>query len=133
MLGKRPISEELLDDVELPEVVTREVKRRRKVVPFTEQPTTLNEKRAMDRGAITKLLKENRNLIIKWDVIMEYCLEGKESKSFLSIKSIDDFIDGFELSVNERMTGAQLQRKLRDLGLDVLPPKALNRSGIFWV
>ena len=64
MLGERPISRELLDDVELPEVVTREVKRRRKVVPFTEQPTTLNEKRAMDRGAITKLLKENRNLII---------------------------------------------------------------------
>ena len=83
MLGKRPITEELLDDAELPEVVTREVKRRRKVVPFTDKPPTLYERRAIDRSTITKLLKENRNLIIKWDDIMEFCLEGKESKSFL--------------------------------------------------
>ena len=64
----------------------------------------------MDRSFITKILKENSNLIIEWNDIMKYCLEGKESKSFLSIRSIDDFIDGFEISVNEGMTGAQLRR-----------------------
>ena len=110
MLGKRPITEELTEDTEIEEAVVRQVKRRRKVVPFTAQPPTLNVKRAICRSAITKLLKENKNLVTPWSDIMESLLEGKAQTKFQTLKSIDEFIDGFELRVNEEYTGPLLQR-----------------------
>ena len=43
MLGKRPITEELTEDTEIEEAVVRQVKRRRKVVPFTAKLPSLNK------------------------------------------------------------------------------------------
>ena len=65
----------------------------------------LNEKRALGRSAITKLLKENKNLITPWTSIMESLLEGKPPAKFKTLTSVSEFIDGFELRVNNEYTG----------------------------
>ena len=59
----------------------------------------------MGRSSITRLLKENQNLIVRWDDILGNYLSGKQSKSFLILRSISDFIDGFELRVDQSLTG----------------------------
>ena len=105
MLGKRTISEELIEETEVEEAVAREVKRRRKNLQVTEQPLTLHEKRIKGRSNITKLIKENKNLIVSWDDLLGNYLKGKQSKLFIQLRSISDFIDGFELRVNEGLTG----------------------------
>lgn len=67
----------MTEETEVEEAVAREVKRRRKLKHATEQPLTLYEKRIIGRTNITKLIKENKNLIVSWDDIMANYLEGK--------------------------------------------------------
>ena len=110
MLGKRPITVDLIEDTQVEEAVGREVKRRRKNQHPAARPPTTHEKRNIGRTTITKLLKENQNLIVPWDEIMDNYLEGKESRSLNGMKSVGDFIDGAELLVHRSLTGPQLQR-----------------------
>ena len=43
-----------------------------------------------------------------------------------------DFIDGFELVVPDDITGMQLQRGMKESGLDVMSPLAKRARGSFW-
>ena len=58
----------------------------------------------MCRSSITRLLKDNKNLVASWDDILGNYLAGKQSKSFLMLRSISDFIDGFELRGHQGLT-----------------------------
>ena len=64
---------------------------------------------------------------------MESLLEGKPPAKFKTLTSVCEFIDGFELRVNEEYTGPQLQRQLKDVGLDVKSPIAKRTPGTFWI
>ena len=48
------------------------------------------------------------------------------------MRSVEDFIDGFELAVPAEITGPQLQRILKECGLDVAHPIAKNIKGHWW-
>ena len=56
---------------------------------------TLQEKRALDRANIETLIKSHKHLLVPWQKIMARCLATKQPQSFLQLKSVDDFIDGF--------------------------------------
>ena len=90
------------DDEALEEAIIREIKRRRRETKMMEAPeVTLKERRALDQANVTKLLKENDNLLASWTDILAPCLEGRDPKPFLMLKNVDDFTDGFELRVLE--------------------------------
>ena len=58
-------------------------------------------------------------------------LRGKMAANFIKLKSVDDFIDGFELTVPNDMSGRQLQRFLKESGLDASVPAAQPKPGTF--
>ena len=57
---------------------------------------SLNERRANAKATIVKLLKDNKNLTVKWTDLLYTYFEDKEPMPFVNLKSIDDFIDGFD-------------------------------------
>ena len=64
---------------------------------------------------------------------MTRSLEGKKSSPFQKLKSEGDFIDGFEMTVPTDMSGRQLQRLLKESGLDASVPSARHKPGCFWI
>ncbi len=48
------------------------------------------------------------------------------------MSSVDDFIDGFMIVATERFTGIQVQRVLKDYGLDVRLPISRGKTGNYW-
>ena len=61
------------------------------------------------------------------------CLEDKEAAQFLKLKSVDDFIDGFELKTTPDVSAQQLQRLLKEAGLDAKYPMARQQAGSYWL
>ena len=72
-------------------------------------------------------------MLTPWTTILDTCLEGKESKSFLPLGTVGDFTDGFEVVVPEGFTMQQVQRLFKDYGLDAKPPKVRRKKGHCWV
>ena len=79
------------------------------------------------------MIKDHSNLLVPWYEIVAKCLEGKQSVPFQKIKSEGDFIDGFEMTVPTDMSGRQLQRILKESGLDASVPRAQQKVGSFWI
>ena len=77
--------------------MAREVKRRRKSSVSADTPVTIKERRALDRSNIEKIIKENKILLTPWSEILAACLREKEPQPFMLLKSVSDFIDGFQL------------------------------------
>ena len=115
------------------DAIVRQIKKRRKINMSQFDPVTLKEKRALDRTTIETHLKGLRNLLTPWNNILERCLQGKQSRSFLPLKSVGDFIDGLEVFVAEAFNVQKLQRYFKDFGLDVHPPKVRKKTGHFRV
>ena len=91
---------------ELQEAVIREIKRRRKGPPGrvpsagdNDAPVSLQERRVSDKASITEVLTQYKSLLTPWSKIMAKCLEGKEPKPFVRLRSGTDFIDGIQLVV----------------------------------
>ena len=123
-LGKRSAVITPEEAIELDEAIVREIKRRRKDPCGHDVPVSLTERRANDKAKISKIIKDHSNLLVHWNEILTKCLEDKESVSFKNLKSVGDFIDGFEFKVSTDMTGRQLQRVLKDCGVDATVPMA---------
>ena len=66
---------------------------------------TLAERRANDKDTISKIIKDNSNLLVKWDKILSESIKDKRSAKFIDMNSVDDFIDGFELNVSPDIEG----------------------------
>ena len=64
----------LTEPAEITEAVTNEIKRRRKPTKSSELPITLDERRALDKANVTRILKEYKSLVINWDDIMSSLL-----------------------------------------------------------
>ena len=64
---------------------------------------------------------------------MAALLDGKEPQPFKGLKSVDDFIDGFQLAAPPGFTARQLDRLLKDKGLEVLYPQPQRSPGRFWI
>ena len=65
----------------------------------------MSERRAYDTANINKLLKLHCNMLVPWSHIMTTCLTGKRPQLFVKLKSVSDFIDGFQLTAPDSMTG----------------------------
>ena len=87
----------------------------------------------MDYSSISELLGQYKDLLMPWPDIMAAALFGKQPASFLPLKSSNDFIDGIQLVVPAHITGGQLQRLLKEQGLDVFQPHSKNRPGSWWL
>ena len=68
-----------------------------------------------------------------WPQIMEACLKDKRNSLFKSIKSVSDFIDGFQINLASGQTARELQRLLKENGLDVKAPRAKLAPGHYWL
>ena len=79
-----------------------------------------------------KILKEYRGLLTHWSDILNPLVLTKQSKKIFALKTVQDFIDGFELNVPKGIGIRQLQRLLKEKGLDVNPPFA-RADCRFWV
>ena len=101
---------------DFPEVVARTIKRRRlQVCPDGDEmpePETFEKKllikmrRRNDKAEVYEFLKENRNLVVHWDDILARCLAGKKSEiPLVCLRSVEDFVDGFELFVGPNLKG----------------------------
>ena len=44
------------------------------------------------------ILKSYQNVLPHFDVIMRACIQGKEFKEFIKLRSVNDFSDGFMIS-----------------------------------
>jgi len=98
-----------------------------------DAPISLDERRALDRTNITGQLKDNLNLTTKWpDIITSFC-GFTRSTPFMNQSSVDDHIDGFEISTHESYSAKRLHSMLKELGLDVTMPIAKRRRGSFWL
>ena len=78
-------------------------------------------------------MKEYKPLLTPWTEIVDQCLRGKQLESFISLKSVGDFIDGFQVIAPADVTGRQLEQLLKESGLDVRTPMARGSPGSFWV
>ena len=87
------------EEQELQEAVIREIKRRRKGPGDNDAPVSLQERRVSDKASITEVLTQYKSLLTPWSKIMAKCLEGKEPKPFVRLRSETDFIDGIQLVV----------------------------------
>ena len=81
--------------------MTNEIKRRRKPTIPADRPITLDERRALDRANITKILKEYQVLLPHWNDILSSLVQAKQSQKIFALKTVHDFIDGFELQAPE--------------------------------
>ena len=63
------------------------------------------DRRANDKAGISRIIKDNSNLLVNWNEILAKCIEDKEAATFKNLKSVSDFIDGFELKVSADLTG----------------------------
>ena len=133
MLGRRP---EPIPDEErkiLEEAVVSQIKRRRREPGTATLPVTLKERRATDKANAMDLIKEHSCHLKSWRAILDPLVEGLRSQKFERLKSVDDFIDGFQLLVATSITARQLQQMLKDHGLDVKQPVSQQTPGRFWV
>ena len=133
MLKKRPAEELQDDDEALKEAVVQQIKKRRKQSVSQDEPVTLHEKRTLDRSNIEAHLKANKNLLTPWTSILDACVDGKESKMLLPLKSVGDFIDGFEVVAPDGFNAQQLCRFFKDHGIDVQLPKVRKKRSHYWV
>ena len=93
----------------------------------------LSQCRRDDFDQIYKWAKEFKHLLIPWNDIIRACLEGKNNRPFLCMRSVSDFIDGFQVNVPSQTPINQVERYLRDFELDVMPPIAKIPDGCFWI
>ena len=71
-----------------------------------------------------KIIKEYGGLLTHWDDVMTTLVKNKQSKKIFALKTVDDFIDGFELQAPEGLGVRQLERLLKEQGLNVTTPTA---------
>jgi len=64
---------------------------------------------------------------------MAQALKGRSPKNFEKITDVDDFIDGFLMTVPADLGADWLQLILKDEGIDVRLPKVRTFPGSFWV
>ena len=132
-LGKRTAIVSVEEAIALDGAIVREIKRRRKDSRGQDPPVTLTERRANDKATVSRIIKDNSNLLVHWNEILARCLEDKEAATFKNLKSVTDFIDGFELKVPSDLTARQLQRLLKECGLDATVPTARQQTGTYWL
>jgi len=123
VLGRRPQQVEPEEAAELQEAVTQRILARRKTGKATEQLITVQEKRAFEKDAIMKIVRDHRELLVKWDDILQDCLRGATPQQLLQLDSVTEFIDGFAIRAPANMTATQLRALLKQCGLDVKQPK----------
>ena len=114
------------------QAVDNEIKRRRKSTVPADLPITLDERRAHDKANVTRILKEYGSLLPSWDDVLEALVQNRSSRSVERLKSVDDFIDGFELKVPDGLCFRQVQRILKEKGIDALSPQG-RAEGRHWV
>ena len=112
--------------------MTNEIKRRRKPTVAADLPITLDERRAHDKANITSILKEYEGLLPSWDDVLTTLVQNRSSRSVERLKSVDDFIDGFELKVPDGLGFRQVQRILKEKMIDALPPNGRS-AGHLWI
>ena len=132
-LGRRPQPVEPHEAAEIQDVVINKVLARRKTSEGTEQPVTMIEKRAYEKDTIMSIVRDQEDLLVKWEDIMEACLRGATPQQLRQLNSVSDFIDGFAIRAPNGMTGGDLRRILKNKGMDVKPPIERKGPGDFWL
>ena len=98
-----------------------------------DEPVTLNELRADGKAKIDQFIKDYKWLLTPWTKILDSLTGSMSSYYFDNLNSVGDFIDGFMLDVNPDFTPAQLERFLKEQGLDVYTPQKRGIAGHYWV
>ena len=75
----------------------------------------------------------HQNVLVHFDTIMRVCIQGKEFKEFVKLQSVNDFSDGFLISLGHCRDGRHLQSFLKSHGLECLPPRWTKSSGYYFV
>ena len=114
ILGKRREPLDKKEVLELQEATSREIIRRRHHSNQSSQKPSLQERRADDKEKITKLLKNYSALLTPWSEIMAAALRGRSQTNFEKIADVEDFIDGFLMTVPADLGAGWLQRMLKD-------------------
>ena len=121
-LGSRAVPVEPEEAMALREEVARDIKRRRGIESTVDKDVTLDEMRADGKAKIDQFIKDYKWLLTPWTRILDSLLAACTSYYFDHLSSVGDFIDGFMLNVGPNLSSAQVERFLKDQGLDVFTP-----------
>ena len=81
---------------------------------------------------IMKMIKSHSCLLNPWSMVLASLLVGLKPKLFVTLNNVDDFIDGFQLSVDQELAGNRLVPFLKEEGLEIIPPHSRGGNN-FWV
>ena len=122
LLTKHPVPQSIEEERAVREAVANQIKRRRGTSNAMDEPAQLPERRSFDKANIMELLKDLKHLLTPFGHILARLVAAKEPMPFKKLESVDDFIDGFQLTVPPEFTPLKLQGDLKDLDLEVLLP-----------
>ena len=77
LLGKRNAPVDAEEAEYLREVISNEIRKRRRQSGGQQAPVTLKERRSMDNSSISELLGQYKDLLVPWPDIMAAALFGK--------------------------------------------------------
>jgi hypothetical protein len=107
--------------------------RRQKADQSEKLHITLENRRAYDKSSIYKTVHDHAGLLVHFGDIIERILAGQESMIPQALSTKIDFVDGFQLAFEDDKDPRELQRLLRDYGLDVKMPIRGKMSGRYWL
>ena len=85
---------------------------------------TLKEIRQHERDMIKNVILDSYDELMPFDAVMKKCIRGRKYPSFVNLKSLSDFTDGFMVFKGDHKGAKELQSFLKGYQMEVLRPNA---------